>query len=136
VVTAGGCCGGGTLQKLVGALSSTVWSCGCASALPKPGRASSPLLPMAYVKVSVPLGLSSGAFTWELTCSRAVGGGGRCSGMVIWVWVLLNLIGIGMGIIFYLCVLSVSDLNRDGKITGIFFHPRVTRRVSDTLLPL
>jgi hypothetical protein len=42
----------------------------------------------------------------------------------------------GMGTIFYPRVTSVPDPNQDGYGTGIFFHPRVTRRVPDTLLPL
>jgi hypothetical protein len=44
--------------------------------------------------------------------------------------------GTGTGTIFYLWVTPVPDPNRDGYETGIFFHPRVTRRVPDTLLPL
>jgi hypothetical protein len=42
----------------------------------------------------------------------------------------------GMGTIFYPWVAPVPDPNQDGYGTGIFFHPRVTRRVPDTLLPL
>jgi hypothetical protein len=44
--------------------------------------------------------------------------------------------GMGTGMIFYPWVAPVSDPNRDGYGTDIFFHPRVTRRVPDTLLPL
>jgi hypothetical protein len=42
----------------------------------------------------------------------------------------------GTGAIFYLRVAPVPDPNRDGYGTDIFSHPRVTRRVLDTLLPL
>jgi hypothetical protein len=61
--------------------------------------------------------------------------------MAIRVWVpdicrIPDPTGTGMGMIFYLWVAPVPDLNRDEYETGIFFHPRVTRRVSDTLLPL
>jgi hypothetical protein len=44
--------------------------------------------------------------------------------------------GTGTGTIFYPWVAPVPDPNRDGYGTGIFSHPRVTRRVPDTLLPL
>jgi hypothetical protein len=44
--------------------------------------------------------------------------------------------GTGTGMIFYPQVAPVPDPNRDGYGTDIFFHPRVTRRVPDTLLPL
>jgi hypothetical protein len=44
--------------------------------------------------------------------------------------------GTGTGAIFYMRVAPVPDPNRDGYGTGIFSHPRVTRRVPDTLLPL
>jgi hypothetical protein len=44
--------------------------------------------------------------------------------------------GTGTGTIFYLWVALVSDPNRDGYETGIFSHPRVIRRVPNTLLPL
>jgi hypothetical protein len=44
--------------------------------------------------------------------------------------------GTGTGMIFYLWVAPVPDPNRDGYETGIFSHPRVIRRVPDTLLPL
>jgi hypothetical protein len=37
--------------------------------------------------------------------------------------------GTGMGMIFYPRVTPVSDPNQDGYVTGIFSHPRVTRRV-------
>jgi hypothetical protein len=47
-----------------------------------------------------------------------------------------DLTGTGTGIIFYPWVAPVLDPNRDGYGTGIFSHPRVTRRVPDTLLPL
>jgi hypothetical protein len=56
-------------------------------------------------------------------------------GMVIRVW-LPDPIGMYMGMIFYLWVAPVPDPNRDGYETDIFFHPRITRRVPDTLLPL
>jgi hypothetical protein len=42
----------------------------------------------------------------------------------------------GMGTIFYPWVAPVPDPNRDGYGTGIFSHPRVTRRVPNTLLSL
>jgi hypothetical protein len=42
----------------------------------------------------------------------------------------------GMRMIFYLWVVLISDPDRDGYGTGIFFHPWITRRVPDTLLPL
>jgi hypothetical protein len=42
----------------------------------------------------------------------------------------------GTGTIFYPWVVPVPDPNRDGYGMGIFFHPRVTRRVPDTLPPL
>jgi hypothetical protein len=42
----------------------------------------------------------------------------------------------GTGMIFYPRVAPVSDPNQDGYGTSIFFHPRVIRRVPDTLLPL
>jgi hypothetical protein len=38
--------------------------------------------------------------------------------------------------IFYPWVTPVPDPNRDGYGTSTFFHPQVTRRVPDTLLPL
>jgi hypothetical protein len=44
--------------------------------------------------------------------------------------------GTGTGTIFYPWVTPVPDPNRDGYETGIFSHPRVTRRVPDTLLPI
>jgi hypothetical protein len=44
--------------------------------------------------------------------------------------------GMGTGTIFYPRVAPVPDPNRDRFRTGIFSHPRVTRRVPDTLLPL
>jgi hypothetical protein len=61
--------------------------------------------------------------------------------MVIRVWVfdtrwVSDLTGMGMGTIFYPWVTSVPDPNRDSYRTDIFFHPQVTRRVPDTLLPL
>jgi hypothetical protein len=46
--------------------------------------------------------------------------------MSIWIWVYdicWVLDPMGMGIIFYLCVTFVSDLNRDGYGTSIFFPP-------------
>jgi hypothetical protein len=49
---------------------------------------------------------------------------------------LPDLMGIGMEMIFYSWLTPVPDLNRDGYEMSIFFHPRVTRRVPDTLLPL
>jgi hypothetical protein len=62
-------------------------------------------------------------------------------GMLIQVWIsdtrrVLVLMGTDIEMIFYPWVAPISDLNRDGYGTGIFFHPRVTRRVPDTLLPL
>jgi hypothetical protein len=33
--------------------------------------------------------------------------------------------GMDMRIIFYSCLTPVSDPNRDGYVTGIFFHPRI-----------
>jgi hypothetical protein len=42
----------------------------------------------------------------------------------------------GIEMIFYPWVAFVSDLNRDGYETDIFFHLWVTRRVPDTLLPV
>jgi hypothetical protein len=56
-------------------------------------------------------------------------------GMAIRVWVPDPMVT-GTRIIFYLWVALVSDPNQDGYGMGIFFHPRVTRRVPDTLLPL
>jgi hypothetical protein len=47
-----------------------------------------------------------------------------------------DLMGMDTETIFYLRVAPVFDLNRDGYGMGIFFHPRVTRRVPDILLPL
>jgi hypothetical protein len=47
-----------------------------------------------------------------------------------------DLTGMGTGMIFYLQVAPVPDPNRDVYETGIFSHPWVTRRVSNTLLPL
>jgi hypothetical protein len=44
--------------------------------------------------------------------------------------------GTGTGMIFYPWVAPMPDPNRDRYGTGIFSHPRVTRWVSDTLLPL
>jgi hypothetical protein len=44
--------------------------------------------------------------------------------------------GPGTGTIFYPWVAPVPDPNRDRYGMDIFFHPQVTRRVSDTLLPL
>jgi hypothetical protein len=44
--------------------------------------------------------------------------------------------GMDMGIIFYLWLTLIPDLNRDGNGAGIFSHPQVNRRVSDTLIPL
>jgi hypothetical protein len=44
--------------------------------------------------------------------------------------------GTDTGTIFYPWVASVPDPNRDGYEMGIFFHPRVTRWVPDTLLLL
>jgi hypothetical protein len=43
---------------------------------------------------------------------------------------------LGTGMIFYLCVAPVPDSNRNGYETNIFFHPWITRRIPDTLLPL
>jgi hypothetical protein len=62
-------------------------------------------------------------------------------GITIRVWVpdtrwVPDPTGTGTGMIFYPWVAPVPDLNRDEYGTGIFFHPRVTRRVADTLLPL
>jgi hypothetical protein len=45
-------------------------------------------------------------------------------------------LGTGTRMIFYPRVAPVPDPNRDGYGTGIFSHPRVTRRVPDTLLLL
>jgi hypothetical protein len=45
-------------------------------------------------------------------------------------------IGTDTRMIFYPCVTPVPDPNRDGYGTSTFFHPQVTRRVPDTLLPL
>jgi hypothetical protein len=42
--------------------------------------------------------------------------------------------GIGYGDNFL--SIGIHDPNRDGYETSIFSHPRVTRRVPDTLLPL
>jgi hypothetical protein len=42
----------------------------------------------------------------------------------------------GTGTIFYPWVALVPDPNRDEYETSIFFHPWVTQRVPDTLLPL
>jgi hypothetical protein len=47
-----------------------------------------------------------------------------------------DLTDMDMEMIFYLCVTPVSDSNQDGYGMSIFFYPRVTRRVPDTLLPL
>jgi hypothetical protein len=44
--------------------------------------------------------------------------------------------GLGTGMIFCPRVALVPDPNRDGYAADIFFHPRVTQRVPDTLLPL
>jgi hypothetical protein len=44
--------------------------------------------------------------------------------------------GPGTGMIFYPRMSPVPDPNRDGYGADIFFHPRVTRRVPDTLLLL
>jgi hypothetical protein len=44
--------------------------------------------------------------------------------------------GTGTDMIFYPRVTLVPDPNRDGYETSIFFHPRVIRRVPDTLLSL
>jgi hypothetical protein len=49
---------------------------------------------------------------------------------------VLDLTSMGTRIIFYPRVAPVSNLNRDGYGTGIFSHPRITRQVPDTLLPL
>jgi hypothetical protein len=62
-------------------------------------------------------------------------------GMAIWIRVsdtrrVPDPMGMGTGTIFYLCVAPVPDPNRDWYRTGIFFHPQVTRRVPDILLPL
>jgi hypothetical protein len=62
-------------------------------------------------------------------------------GMAIRVWIpdtrrVPDPIGTGMGMVFYPWVAPVPEPNRDGYRTGIFFHPRVTRWVPDTLLPL
>jgi hypothetical protein len=62
-------------------------------------------------------------------------------GMAIWVWVsdtcrVPDPTGMDTGMIFYPWVTPVSDPNQDGYETSIFSHPRVTRRVPDTLLPL
>jgi hypothetical protein len=46
------------------------------------------------------------------------------------------LAGTSTGMILYLRVAPVPDPNRNGYGTCIFSHPRVTRRVSDTLLLL
>jgi hypothetical protein len=43
---------------------------------------------------------------------------------------------LGTGMIFYLRVTPIADLNRDGYGTVMFFHPRVTRGIPDTLLSL
>jgi hypothetical protein len=45
-------------------------------------------------------------------------------------------VGTDTGMVFYPWVAPIPDPNRDGYGTGIFSHPRVTRRVPDTLLPL
>jgi hypothetical protein len=47
-----------------------------------------------------------------------------------------NLMELGTEMIFYLQLAHIPDPNRDGYGVDIFFHPRVTRRVPDTLLPL
>jgi hypothetical protein len=44
--------------------------------------------------------------------------------------------GTGTEMIFYPQVALIPDPNRDGYGTGIFYHPRVTRWVLNTLLPL
>jgi hypothetical protein len=81
-------------------------------------------------------GMKSGYFK----CSSRL----RCSvslGMAIQVWVSDNrrvpdLMDTGMCMIFYSWVAPVPNLNWDGYRTNIFFHPWVTWRVPDTLLPL
>jgi hypothetical protein len=62
-------------------------------------------------------------------------------GMAIQVWVpdthrVPDSTGTGTGAIFYPWVAPVPDPNQDGYGTSIFSHPRVTRWVLDTLLPL
>jgi hypothetical protein len=59
--------------------------------------------------------------------------------MAIRIWLsdtykVLDRTGMSIEMIFYLRMTFIPDLNRDGYVTGIFFHPRVTRRVPDTLL--
>jgi hypothetical protein len=49
---------------------------------------------------------------------------------------IYNPMDIGMRTIFYLRMAPVPESNRDGYGTDIFSHPRVIRRVPDTLLPL
>jgi hypothetical protein len=49
---------------------------------------------------------------------------------------VLDPMGTSTGTIFYPWVAPVPETNRDGYGTSIFSHPRVTRRVPDTLLPL
>jgi hypothetical protein len=46
-----------------------------------------------------------------------------------------DLKGLGIAMIFYLWVVFVSDLNKY-DMRWIFFHPMITRWVSDILLPL
>jgi hypothetical protein len=43
---------------------------------------------------------------------------------------------LGTGTIFYPRMTLVPDVNRDGYGMNIFFHPRITQQVPDTLLPL
>jgi hypothetical protein len=50
-------------------------------------------------------------------------------------WVF-NSTGMSMGMIFYLWVTPVLDLNRDGYGTSIFSHSRIIRRIPDSLLSL
>jgi hypothetical protein len=60
-------------------------------------------------------------------------------GMAIWVRVFDTYRvpdPMGMDMIFYSWVAPVPDPNWDEYGTGIFFHPRVTRWVPDTLLPI
>jgi hypothetical protein len=49
---------------------------------------------------------------------------------------LSNLMGMNTGMIFYLWMTHIPNLNWDGYETGIFFHPWVIRWVPDILLPL